>query len=116
MQLPEGPRSLMLFEHLDGDTPGDVLSDVEATGRGLALLHQAGEDYAGPPSLYVLELPHLLHASLRQLAGAPTMNDELRAAFALIAARLEALEPLQAGAGELPGGPLLGGGVAAGEM
>ncbi len=89
MQLPEGPRSLMLFEHLEGDTPGDALPDVEATGRGLALLHAAGEGYQGPASLYVLELPHLLRQSLRHLEGAPTMNDDLRSAFGRIAGRLE---------------------------
>jgi hypothetical protein len=33
MALPEGERTLMLFEHLDGDPPGDALVDVEATGR-----------------------------------------------------------------------------------
>ena len=89
MKLAEGERSLMLFDHLEGDTPGDSLPDVEATGRGLALLHEAGKSYSGPDSLYVLELPQLLHASLRHLSGAPTMNDELRDAFTAIATRLQ---------------------------
>jgi Ser/Thr protein kinase RdoA (MazF antagonist) len=89
MVLPEGRRELILFEHLHGDPPGDALKDVEATGRGLALLHEAARDYAGPPSRYVLELPHLLAAPLQRLGAAPTMDEPLRAEFAAIARRLE---------------------------
>lgn len=98
MDLPEGPRTLMLFEHLDGDAPGEALADIEATGRGLARLHTAGQDYEGPPSRYVLELPYLLDASLQRLCTAPTMDDALREAFSAIAQRLReriaALPPL----------------------
>jgi Ser/Thr protein kinase RdoA (MazF antagonist) len=90
MVLPEGPRALMLFEHLDGDPPGESLPDIEATGRGLALLHEAGKDYQGPASLYVLELPYLLDSSLQQLCTAPTMDDALRAHFSAIAQALTA--------------------------
>lgn len=90
MQLPEGERVLMLFEHLAGEAPGDSLRDVEATGRALALLHEAGESFRGPDSLYALELPQLLWASLRHLGGAPTMDDALREAYTAIARRLEA--------------------------
>jgi Ser/Thr protein kinase RdoA (MazF antagonist) len=88
MALPEGPRALMLFEHLDGDPPEESLPDVEATGRGLAQLHEAGQGYTGPASRYVLELPHLLERSLQVLGTAPTMTDALRAEFARIAQRL----------------------------
>ena len=90
MLMPEGARMLMLFEHLDGDPPGDVLPDIEATGRGLALLHAAGQDYRGPASRYVLELPYLLGDSLQRLHTAPTMDDALRTAFSAIADRLAA--------------------------
>jgi Ser/Thr protein kinase RdoA (MazF antagonist) len=90
MALPEGERPLVVYEHLEGDPPGDSVPDVEATGRGLALLHEAGQSYAGPASRYVLELPHLLHASLRHLCTAPTMDDGLRDEFTAIAGRLEA--------------------------
>lgn len=86
--LPEGERALMLFEHLDGETPGDTPADVEATGRGLALLHEAGARYGGPGSRYVLELPHLLEDSFARLRTAPTMNDELRDQLGAIARRL----------------------------
>lgn len=89
MQLPEGERTLVLYEHLEGDPPGESLPDVEATGRGLALLHEAGQSYRGPASRYVLELPHLLDASLRHLSAAPTMDGTLREQFAVIGQRLE---------------------------
>ena len=90
MDLPEGSRTLMLFEHLDGDAPGEALADIEATGRGLARLHDAGQDYQGPASHYVLELPYLLDASLQRLNTAPTMDDALREAFGATAQRLNA--------------------------
>jgi Ser/Thr protein kinase RdoA (MazF antagonist) len=90
MALPEGARTLMLFEHLEGDLPGESLADIEATGRGLALLHEAGRDYRGPASRYVLELPQLLGESLQRLRTAPTMDDALRTDFTAIAKRLEA--------------------------
>lgn len=90
MALPEGPRPLMVFEHLDGDTPDESLPDIEATGRGLARLHEAGSSYQGPPSRYVLELPYLLDNSLEHLYTAPTMDDALRANFSAIAKDLAA--------------------------
>jgi Ser/Thr protein kinase RdoA (MazF antagonist) len=89
MELPEGPRPLMLFEHLDGDPPGESLRDVEATGRGLALLHEAARDYEGPASRYLLEIPHLLEKPLQQLCAAPTMDEALRMEFSAIGQRLE---------------------------
>ena len=90
LALPEGARTLMLFEHLDGDPPGEALPDIEATGRGLALLHEAAQDYRGPPSRCVLELPQLLGASLQRLCAAPMMDDALRAGFTALAQRVEA--------------------------
>jgi Ser/Thr protein kinase RdoA (MazF antagonist) len=88
MALPEGERALMLFEYLDGDPPGEALRDIEATGRGLALLHEAGRSYQGPASRYLLELPGLLGASLERLCGAPMVDERLRADFTAIAQRL----------------------------
>ncbi|HVE54577.1 MAG TPA: phosphotransferase, partial [Ramlibacter sp.] len=64
------------------------LRDVEATGRGLALLHEAARDYRGPPSLYALELPFLLDAPLQQLCAASTVDDALRTGFTALAERL----------------------------
>ena len=98
MQLPEGPRTLMLFQHLHGEPPGQALPDIEATGRGVALLHQAAQHYAGPASRYRLDLPYLLDAPLQRLCAASTMDDDLRTQFSAIAqraaTRTTALPPL----------------------
>ncbi|MGJ0223483.1 phosphotransferase enzyme family protein [Streptococcus pyogenes] len=88
--LPEGSNPLVLFEYLEGEPPGDVLIDIEATGRGLALLHNAGEGYQGPTSQYSLDLSHLLHGSLALLVAAPTMTDALRAQYEAVGALVEA--------------------------
>ncbi|MHA6829205.1 phosphotransferase enzyme family protein [Ralstonia pseudosolanacearum] len=85
MVLPEGAHPLMLFEYLDGDPPGEGLTDIEATGRGLALLHEAGQNYSGPASRYLLELPLLLDQSLHRLCAAPMADEELRSRFTAIA-------------------------------
>ncbi|MES2610359.1 MAG: phosphotransferase [Pseudomonadota bacterium] len=88
MPLPEGPRDLVLFEYLEGEGPGESVPDTEATGRGLALLHELAQGYAGPPSRYQLDLQHLLHAPLALLCAAPTMDDALRAGYMALAGRL----------------------------
>lgn len=90
LPLPEGPRPLVLFEHLPGECPGESVPDTEATGRGLALLHELAQGYAGPPSLYQLDLPDLLRAPLQQLCAAPAMDDGLRADYTALAGRLDA--------------------------
>lgn len=96
--LPEGERPLMLFEFLDGEFTGEALPDVAAFGRGLAVLHQAGQSYSGVPSLYALDLAHLLVRPLQRLLQAPTMTAELRPQFEVLAQRLHsrilALGPL----------------------
>lgn len=90
LPLPEGPRPLVLFEHLPGEWPGESVPDTEATGRGLALLHELAQGYTGPPSLYQLDLPDLLRAPLQQLCAAPAMDDGLRASYTALAERLDA--------------------------
>lgn len=75
--LPEGLCALQLFEFVAGDPPGDLLADIEATGRGLAQLHHAAQNYAGPESLYALELPMLLDAPLERILAAPTVDAAL---------------------------------------
>lgn len=88
MTLPEGAHPLMLFEYLDGDPPGEDLANIEATGNGLARLHQAGQDYNGPASRYQLELPLLLDQSLHRLCSAPMMDEVLHSRFTGIAGRV----------------------------
>lgn len=86
--LPEGERPLMLFEHLDGEMTGDALPDVEAFGRGLAMLHDAAQDFVAPESHYTLDLNYLLESPLRLLLTAPTMTEELRTQFTELGSRL----------------------------
>lgn len=88
--LPEGPRALMLFEHLPGEFTGDTAPDIEAFARGLAALHAAGESYAGPESAYRLDLDYLLQRPLQGLLRAPTMTAELRPQFEELVERLQA--------------------------
>ena len=85
LDLPEGPRALMLFDFLQGDPPGESLVDIEATGRGLAQLHAAAQDYAGPPSRYALDLPELLDAALQRMLTAPTVDEALAQEFCALA-------------------------------
>ncbi|MBD9392247.1 phosphotransferase enzyme family protein [Acidovorax sp. ACV01] len=85
LSLPEGPRTLMLFDFLPGNPPGESLVDIEATGRGLAQLHTAAQDYAGPASRYVLDLPELLDASLERMLQAPTVDGPLAREFSALA-------------------------------
>lgn len=96
--LPEGERTLMLFEFLEGEETDDAPADIHAFGGGLALLHEAASSYAGPPSRYVLDLDYLISRPLAGLLEAPTMTDELRPEFRAIASRLrsriEAMEGL----------------------
>jgi Ser/Thr protein kinase RdoA (MazF antagonist) len=80
-QLPEGSRTLMLFEHLDGEFSSDAGEDVELFARGLAALHIAGESYQGPASAYTLDLDYLLVRPLERLLRASTMTAELRPTF-----------------------------------
>ncbi|MDQ3272496.1 MAG: phosphotransferase, partial [Pseudomonadota bacterium] len=86
--LPEGERPLMLFEYLDGEMTGDALPDVEAFGRGLALLHVAADDFVATTSYFALDLNYLLESPLRLLLTAPTMTEELRAEFTELGSRL----------------------------
>jgi len=86
--LPEGPRALMLFEHLDGEFTSDSPEDIKAFAHGLAALHMGGESYQGPASAYCLELDYLLLRPLEGLLRAPSMTAELRPHFEALGRRL----------------------------
>jgi len=88
LSAPEGQRPLVLFEFLEGDVP-DSAQDMEVTGAGLARLHRAAEEYVGPESRYRLDMEHLLHTPLAWLLATPTVNDNLRQQFSLLAESLE---------------------------
>ncbi|OOG36798.1 phosphotransferase enzyme family protein [Polaromonas sp. A23] len=86
--LPEGERPLMLFEHLDGEMTGEALPDVEAFGRGLAMLHEAADDFVADQSHYTLDLSYLLESPLQRLLAAPTMTEEMQTRFTELGSRL----------------------------
>ena len=86
--LPEGDRTLMLFEYLEGEFTGESTADIQAFAHGLAALHQAGESYRGPASVYVLDLNYLLLRPLDGLLRAPSMTGELRPQFEKLGLRL----------------------------
>jgi Ser/Thr protein kinase RdoA (MazF antagonist) len=88
LALPEGGRALLLFDFLAGDPPGESLVDIEATGRGLARMHNAAQGYHGPPSRYTLELPLLLDAPLERMLAAPSVDAALGREFAALAGGL----------------------------
>ena len=88
VQLPEGERALMVFEHLQGEPTSDVSANIQAFGRGLARLHEAGESLQSNASHYTLDLDHLLLRPLQQLLRAATMTAELRPAFEALGQRL----------------------------
>jgi Ser/Thr protein kinase RdoA (MazF antagonist) len=86
--LPEGSRTLMLFEYLDGEFTGESTADIQAFAHGLAALHQGGESYRGPASVYTLDLDYLLLGPLDGLLRAPSMTGELRPQFEKLGLRL----------------------------
>jgi Ser/Thr protein kinase RdoA (MazF antagonist) len=88
VQLPEGERALMVFEHLDGEPTSDVPANIQAFGRGLARLHAVGESLQSKASHYALDLDHLLLHPLQQLLRAATMSAELRPQFEALGQRL----------------------------
>ncbi|WP_304191397.1 phosphotransferase enzyme family protein [Phenylobacterium aquaticum] len=88
LEAPEGLRDLIVFEHLDGEPPRADLADIARMGEELARIHQAGETYSGPPSLYGFGLPDLHNRPLAWLLTASPLDGELSAEFAAIADRL----------------------------
>lgn len=88
VQLPEGLRALMIFEHLEGEPTGDSVEDVDTFARGLAALHAASVSYKGAASAYQLDTDYLLLRPLERLLRAPTMTAELRSQFESLGARL----------------------------
>jgi Ser/Thr protein kinase RdoA (MazF antagonist) len=88
LPLPEGDRTLMLFEYLDGEFTSESAADIEAFSHGLAALHQGGESYQGPASIYRLDLDYLLLRPMEGLLRAPSMTCDLRPQFEKLGLRL----------------------------
>lgn len=88
-EAPEGARTLMLFQWLDGAPPRANLDDVALMGRGLGQIHEAAETYAGPPSQYAYSLEALRSGGLARLLAAPTMDDAARSSVTGLMTRLD---------------------------
>ena len=88
LPLPEGDRTLMLFEYLDGESTSESTADIQAFAHGLAALHQGGESYQGPASIYRLDLDYLLLRPMEGLLRAPSMTCDLRPQFEKLGLRL----------------------------
>jgi Ser/Thr protein kinase RdoA (MazF antagonist) len=82
VRAAEGPRTLAVFEYLPGVPPGLESGDVGLMGEVLARIHEAGQSYAGPTSLYRLEADHLLNQPLSWLLAAPTLGEDAQQGFA----------------------------------
>ncbi|TFZ00057.1 phosphotransferase enzyme family protein [Ramlibacter humi] len=97
LRFPEGPRLLALFRHVEGAVP-ETLEDFGLTGQGLARIHQAARDYAGPPSRYVLDGQHLAGRTLGYLEAHPELDAELLATYrGLVHGLLDELAAAEAG-------------------
>ena len=88
VSMPEGPRRLAFFHHVEGEPP-DTPDDVALTGEGLATLHEAAEGYPGPASRYRYDVDHLVRAPLSWILRAPTMTVALRERFEASALAIE---------------------------
>ena len=88
LELPEGSRPLALFRFVEGDVP-ESLDDVELTGAELAKIHLNSQDYAGPSSLYRIDVDHLLKTPLTWLLQAPTVDAGLRDSLNALASSLD---------------------------
>lgn len=87
MQLPEGPRALLLFRRCEGAVP-DTPEDLHLTGATLAQIHRAAQSYAGPASRYVLDGHHLAGRTLGYLAAHPELDPAVLDAYRQLIERL----------------------------
>lgn len=85
LHTAEGTRTLMVFDCLHGNPPGEALPDIEAMGTGLARIHAASQRYSGPTSSYTLDLPYLLQRPLEHLLSAPELDSTLQEQFLSLA-------------------------------
>lgn len=85
----DAQRVLVLFKHLDGEPPGDVIADIELMGKGLAQIHKAAATFDGSKSLYQVDLPHLLTRPIQRILTIPTLDQKLRQDFTDIEEYLE---------------------------
>lgn len=91
LQVGDAVRELVVFKHLDGEPPSEVLADIEVMGKGLAQIHNASKSFEGSKSLYQLDVSHLLTKPFKRILAIPTLDQKLRQDFADLGAHLENL-------------------------
>lgn len=76
--LPEGPRSVVVFEHVEGRIPDlDSLDDAKMQGVALAHVHSAAASFVGDPRQHRrLDLAHLLERSVETICSAHVTDFE----------------------------------------
>lgn len=75
-QAPEGWRSGVLFQALDGREPQATdHGDAQANGKTLAMLHNAAETFSSTGALYRLDLEYLLRRPLAQIRQSRIVED-----------------------------------------
>lgn len=89
LQVADIERELVVFKHLDGEPPGEVLADIAVMGKGLALIHNAATTYEGSRSLYRVDISHLLTRPIQRILTIPTLDQKLRQDFSDIGEYLE---------------------------
>lgn len=99
-RAPEGLRSGVLFEALDGrKSLATDLGDASANGKTLALLHQAAASFSYPDALYRLDLEHLLWRPLEAIRKSGVVEsaetfDDLKAIATRTSQAIEAMGEL----------------------
>lgn len=89
LQVGDAERLLVVFSHLDGEPPGEVLADIEVLGNGLAQIHNVARTFEGSKSLYSIDVSHLLTRPLQRILTIPTLDQKLRQDFTDLGEYLE---------------------------
>ena len=87
---PEGRRSLVVFDFISGEPPGNEPTDIAMMGAELARIHILSRDYEGPESNYRLDFDHLLRRPLARLLALRDLDEDVRDLLNSIAINLEA--------------------------
>lgn len=101
LEAPEGRRTFAVFDRVPGEQPlhafihtgklpRRTLDDLRLLGEGNARIHEAGESYRGPTSLYRLEREHLLSRPLDWIRSASAIGDKVRNDYAELGLGLDA--------------------------
>lgn len=98
VRVGDAERTLVVFEHLDGEPPGEVLADIELMGKGLAQIHSVAKNFKGVNSLYQIDIAHLLTQPIKRILAISTLDQKLQQDFADIG---EYLQNLSTGIGNL---------------